>query len=298
MTTVGLVAASLVLGVIVSSWLAIRANIQHDRAVAAERRQGRKSNGPLTAERTANRERNSARDAERRAQEQRDETRRLLYPADMIVAQQAWDAGDVAGAMEILDRHVPQENEEDLRGFHWTCLRRLCDRSLARKPIRYPERISSVALSPDGKMVAAASTVYAEMVYVWDVATGDRVDPGLAGQAVACSPHDATFAILDGSGIRLWNPDTGMREERAALLGRSRARPGVFQRRFTIGNRRIRQEGPRLGSGRGWRVHACSTGPSPWFSRSPCRRTAGGSLQRPLRNCFCGTSRETASPSS
>ena len=85
MTTVSLVAVSLVLGVVVSTWLAIRANIERGHAVAARQT-------ATAAERTANRQRDLARDAERRAQGQRDENRRLLYPADMIVAQQAYSA--------------------------------------------------------------------------------------------------------------------------------------------------------------------------------------------------------------
>jgi hypothetical protein len=49
------------------------------------------------------------------AEERGQASRRLLYAAQMRVAQQAWEAGDLDGARELLERQRPQAGEEELR---------------------------------------------------------------------------------------------------------------------------------------------------------------------------------------
>ena len=45
--------------------------------------------------------------------------RRHLYAAEMNLAHQAWDLGNVAYALDILERQRPAAGKEDLRGFEW-----------------------------------------------------------------------------------------------------------------------------------------------------------------------------------
>jgi hypothetical protein len=54
------------------------------------------------------------------------ESRRLLYAAQMKVAQQAWDDGNVEQTMALLKAQRPEPGQEDLRGFEWRYLWRLC----------------------------------------------------------------------------------------------------------------------------------------------------------------------------
>src|SRR5262249_9491729 len=61
-------------------------------------------------------------------------TEQSSYAADMNLAQQAWEDGNLAGAQRLLEAHARPRWfwEEDLRGFEWRYLRRLCeDKSLA-----------------------------------------------------------------------------------------------------------------------------------------------------------------------
>ncbi|HAF15664.1 MAG TPA: hypothetical protein DCK99_18605 [Blastocatellia bacterium] len=52
--------------------------------------------------------------------------RRNLYTADMNLAHQAWQEGNLQNAQALLRAHLPKAGEEDLRGFEWRYLWQLC----------------------------------------------------------------------------------------------------------------------------------------------------------------------------
>lgn len=51
---------------------------------------------------------------------------RDAYADDMVLARQAWEQGQLERAVQLFDKHVPAAANEDLRGFEWRYLRRLC----------------------------------------------------------------------------------------------------------------------------------------------------------------------------
>ena len=57
-----------------------------------------------------------------RADGSQKQSRRLLYAADMNLAQQALKLNNLGRARRLLDRHRPQPGEEDLRGWEWRYL--------------------------------------------------------------------------------------------------------------------------------------------------------------------------------
>src|SRR5262249_46368504 len=85
------------------------------------------------------------------ATEEARRSRRLLYVADMNVAQQAWEVGNVGRAVALLEAHRPRRGQEDLRGFEWRYLWRLCQGDNRATLRGHTDWILSVALSPDGK---------------------------------------------------------------------------------------------------------------------------------------------------
>lgn len=90
-----------------------------------------------------------------KAQQTAESLRRALYTADMGRALLAVEQSDVGQARMLLDRHRPQPDQEDLRGFEW---RYLWGRSRSDHEAilgRYRGAFGGLAISPDGRLVAS-----------------------------------------------------------------------------------------------------------------------------------------------
>src|SRR5437660_912214 len=146
----------------------------------------------------------------------------------MILAQHAWEAGGHERVRELLEQHRPKPGENDLRGFEWNYLYRLCHAELLT--LRHTYFVNSVAYSPDGKRLASGSwegtpTAPSE-VKVWDAQTGQELLT-LKGHAdpiksLAFSPDGKRLASA-GRGaklqwvVKVWDAQTG--QELLALKG-------------------------------------------------------------------------------
>ena len=146
---------------------------------------------------------------------ERDEARLNLYVAQMNVAQRAWEEGNYRKVLSLLEATKPKDGGEDLRGWEWYYLWRLCHdeyKTLRCNPVGVFVR---VAVSPGGELVAAAD--YGK-VWVWDAANGAlryQIRPGYSlhgpGEAdLAFSPDGKQFATVGWHNpVRLWDVATG-----------------------------------------------------------------------------------------
>jgi eukaryotic-like serine/threonine-protein kinase len=160
----------------------------------------------------------SARKSERAARLQEGLARRRFYASQMNLAMQAWEAGQPARMLELLESQRPRFDQDDLRGFDWYYLWRLSQGAHRFSlPTQNVDDSSALAISPDGKTLA---TGYGRTVRLWDVSTGRQVGelPGAANLvgALAFTPDGKTLASSDQSEtVKLW--DLASRKEGSLL---------------------------------------------------------------------------------
>ena len=114
-----------------------------------------------------------ARKQQRIAQDQQKLAQRRLYAAQMNLALQAWKDGHAARTLQLLESQRPRFDEEDLRGFDWYYLWRLCQGTHRFSvPVLGDDNDSTVAISPDGATLASG---YGSIVQLWDIAEGRQL---------------------------------------------------------------------------------------------------------------------------
>ncbi len=141
--------------------------------------------------------------AEVRRQRQRvaDRERLVLlheYVQDLPRALHCWQDGDVAGARALLDRHARATGPDDLRGFAWYYLDRLCRDGEGRTLATHTGGATAVAFSRDGLLASAGPR---GTLTVWDRATGRPIDRFRAGGGPVRQVHfTPTGLLLAGPG--------------------------------------------------------------------------------------------------
>ena len=81
----------------------------------------------------------------------REQLRHALYASHMSEALLAWQVGNFARAHDLLERHRPAGEDEDLRGFEWFHLWLRCQPALAAAALQNPGPVFGLASSADGR---------------------------------------------------------------------------------------------------------------------------------------------------
>ncbi|MCX6928237.1 MAG: hypothetical protein NT154_34255, partial [Verrucomicrobia bacterium] len=202
------VTTALILGLAVSLWQMVAA--RHARNGEQQQRLEAQA-----AQRVSETERQRADAQARKAFESQQQSRRLLYAADMNLAQQSLQQYNLGKARRLLDRHRPQPGEEDLRGWEWRYLWQLTRSSalvtLTNRPMT---RGWSVSFSPDGTRLAVG-WMDDGRVDLWDV-PGRRLVRSLTDREqphqghVAFSPvRNLLAATSEPKVVTLYDLDSG-----------------------------------------------------------------------------------------
>jgi WD40 repeat protein len=156
--------------------------------------------------------------ARKDAEDEAERRRRLLYTSDTNLAMQAWEDANVDRVLRLLDRHRPEADQEDLRGFEWYYLWRLCSESLNTPTLEEDTPVLSVAFSPVGNKIALGS--WFPGVSVWE--NGRLVSEFANEPSVASFSPDGSLLAVGGTenyAVSLWDMRTG--EKLASLPGHS-----------------------------------------------------------------------------
>ena len=143
-----------------------------------------------------------------REREARLHARRLLYAADMNLAQQSLKANNLARARLLLERHRPaRAGETDLRGWEWRYLWQQTRSDAVAVLTHHSSPAFSISCAPDGQRFAIG---YADgRVELWDA--GSRkllrvlVESAETAGRVAFSPRGDGLAVTIGPGVIEWH---------------------------------------------------------------------------------------------
>ena len=201
------IAAALLIGVVVSTTEAIRVT-RATREQSFLRQQAEQAG-------------DMAKRQEQLARASADEARRRFYAAQINLANQAWEAGQLPRTLDLLETLRPRSGQMDLRGFEWFYLWGLCNGPLLHTIQAHVDLVWCVAFSPDGTTLASSSGD--GTIGLWDTATGKlkhrlNPEPRADISAVTFTPDGKT--LVSGGWdhlVRRWDADTG--QLRATLSG-------------------------------------------------------------------------------
>jgi WD40 repeat protein len=188
------VAAALMIGFGVATWMYLKERVARQQAVAAQK---------------------EAQQAKEKQESMRIEAEHQLYIAKMNLAQQAWEQNNVGQLGQLLK----DTQDSPYRGFEWYFWQPLT--RLASKTLRgHLAGVFSAAFSPDGRRIVTGSRD--GTAKVWDAESGNELMT-LKGhsdgvEAVAFSPDGQRIATGSWDGTaKVWDAATG--HQLATLYG-------------------------------------------------------------------------------
>jgi WD40 repeat protein len=118
--------------------------------------------------------------------------------------------GDIAGMRAILACLIPEEGQEDQRGFEWYYLNRLCQDEIDEHRVFAKEhgKVYHICFSPNGRILASAGQN--GVLTLWDIANGGILRTWQAHQGDAnCASFSPDGKMLVSAGddakVRLWD---------------------------------------------------------------------------------------------
>ena len=211
--TAGLaVAAALLLGVIASTWQAVRATRAKQEALSARQLAEASEKKAIAAQANETQLRQQA-EAEELAARQR------AYASDMNVAKQALAGSNLGRALDLLNRQRPAPDQRDLRGWEWRFLWQQTHSHARFTLCQKSSEIGSLAVSSDGNLLAVG-TQHQGGVSVWDLRTRQELIRLTKNEILVhatFSPTEPLLAIVSSTvsssaqarnTLRLWNAVT------------------------------------------------------------------------------------------
>jgi len=215
--------AVLVLGVVVSSWQAIRATQAQEKAELAQQNEAEQR-------RIADQSRQNEAQLRIRAEAEAAARRVQLYAAEVNLAGETLAEGDLNRARELLAKQIPAPGDTNgLRGFEWRYLWQQSQSAELSTLGQHDAAVHGVRFSPDGTLLASSGIN--GTVKLWDWRARKLIttlrDPivqpidgdSWAVKPLAFSPDGSRLAVGVGRDIVLW--EVASHQRLAVLSGHS-----------------------------------------------------------------------------
>ncbi len=204
--TVALVAGAIVLGLIVSIAMYLRAEDARQKESQARAQETTARVQAQEAQKVAQEQRSLAEQAEQATQAKAEELRRTLYVNSIQLADAKHRQGD-AKAVRVLLASCPN----DLRGWEWNHLNYISDQ--ARMTLKgASDEVIHPVFSPDGRLIASGG--WGKSIKIWDATSGSEL-MNLTGHedtvwCVAFSPDGQRLASASADKtVRVWDVQSG-----------------------------------------------------------------------------------------
>jgi serine/threonine protein kinase/WD40 repeat protein len=218
------VATALLLGILVSTWQALRATRAKHEALAAQsqavaaqagesiQRQKAEANQQQAVAAQAN-------EAKLREQAEAEElaARQRAYVSDINLVQQSLANNNLGRAVNLLNRQRPGPGQKDLRGWEWRYLWQQCRSEASFTLCQKTNEIDHLAASADGRWLAEWEQDQ-PVLCVWDLHTRQVIArlPTGKNPAFDFSKHEPLLAYSEETGpatngqhhVIFWNPAT------------------------------------------------------------------------------------------
>jgi WD40 repeat protein len=184
----GVVGVAILVGAGISAWQAVRATrAEHLAMEGQEREKWLRHEAELESGR--------AREEKRLAQLNE-------YIADINLASQSLALGNLGRAIQLLDKHQPEADGADLRGFEWHYLRQLGEGNEHIALPAQPGGVESIACSPDGGVLAIGLH---DSFAICDLASR-TIKTNIAKGAVSMGflPNGKHLVTASRSNVRVW----------------------------------------------------------------------------------------------
>ena len=203
--------------------------------------------------------------------------RHQIYLADIIHAKESWKAHRVQRTVQRLQRHIPKNEQQDLRQFEWYYLWRLCAQSAPERTFSKANKgPDAFAISPDGKTLAVGDRGQLAM---WRLESGEELlrvdahDDLIASLEFSTDGERLASGSLDGQ-VMLWQ--LGDQLEAQTLVERNSVRERCHCVTFSPNGKLVAASLGRriivwdLESGKKLRDFQCADGELWCLAFSPC----------------------------